>query len=128
MARKVRGYLVGQKDCEVVEFEDTNEEIYKVLGVSLIDVAVRKVGNYNYDIICDDEGLFKENPIPSVFSKNKEPMLFGDVLFVNSKNGEFTSLTDEQIEDLEKYLGVVKIDMPNEETIVSPCVIGAEYC
>lgn len=128
MANKVRGYLVGYKGCEVVEFEDSLDNIYKIIDVDLIDVAVRKVGNFEYDIICDDEGLLKENPIPSVFDEKKKPTLFGNVLFVNSEDGEFTSLTDEQIKDLESHFGTVMIDMPENKTVISPCVIGAEYC
>ena len=55
-------------------------------------------------IICDDEGLLKDS-LPSAVTAKDEVQLVGNLLLVNhDEEGNFTSLTDEQIEDLGKHL------------------------
>lgn len=105
--RLVKGFLVdvyGDRGCNELMFHDTLENIYKILDVETIDVAVRKIGNFTYDIICDDEGLLKDS-LPSAVTANDEVQLVGNLLLVNhDEEGNFTSLTDEQIKDLGKHL------------------------
>lgn len=126
MANKIKGLLVDitrSKAVKEVEFEDTLENIYEVLDVSLIDVAVMKVGNYYYDFVVDDEGLLKDSAIPSVFDSNKKTQLVGNVLIVNSnEEGDFTSLTDEQIADLKNHIGTIIV-----ENVIIPVIVGADY-
>lgn len=105
--RLVKGFLIdvyGDRGCNELVFHDTLENIYKILDVETIDVAVRKIGNFTYDIICDDEGLLKDS-LPSAVTDKDEVQLVGNLLLVNhDEEGNFTSLTDEQIEDLGKHL------------------------
>lgn len=105
--RLVKGFLIdvyGDRGCNELVFHDTLENIYKILDVETIDVAVRKIGNFTYDIICDDEGLLKDS-LPSAVTGKDEVQLVGNLLLVNhDEEGNFTSLTDEQIEDLGKHL------------------------
>lgn len=108
MADKIiRGFLIdvyGDRGCNELVFHDTLENIYKILDVETIDVAVRKIGNFTYDIICDDEGLLKDS-LPSAVTDKDEVQLVGNLLLVNhDEEGNFTSLTDEQIKDLGKHL------------------------
>lgn len=108
MADKIiRGFLIdvyGDRGCNELVFHDTLENIYKILDVETSDVAVRKIGNFTYDIICDDEGLLKDS-LPSAVTEKDEVQLVGNLLLVNhDEEGNFTSLTDEQIEDLGKHL------------------------
>ena len=55
MADKIiRGFLIdvyGDRGCKELVFLDTLEDIRKILDVETIDVAVRKIGNFTYDII-----------------------------------------------------------------------------
>lgn len=130
---KITGFLVDVENSKVgvVQFEDELEEIYKILGVELIDVAVRKVGKYEYDIIADDEGLLKDSPKPSAFDSKLDVQLVGNLLFVNhDAEGNFDSLTNEQIEDLKKYVFGYDSSIGTEDgdTVSRPCVVGMEYC
>lgn len=128
MANKIKGLLVDvtrKKAVKVVEFEDTLENIYKLLDVELIDVACRKVGNHIYDFIVDDEGLLKENAIPSALDSNGKPMLVGNLFVVNSDDyGNFASLTDEQIDDLLYHTVVISFIENGEKRKV---LAGVEY-
>ncbi len=126
MANKIKGLLVDvtrTMEIKEVEFEDTLENIYSLLDVDYIDVAVRKVGNHAYDFIVDDEGLLKGNAIPSVFDSEQKPQLVGNVLIVNSnEEGDFTSLTEEQIADLKNHVGSIIVDDG-----ITPVIVGADY-
>ena len=75
--RLVKGFLIdvyGDRGCNELVFHDTLENIYKILDVETIDVAVRKIGNFTYDIICDDEGLLKDS-LPSAVTGKDEVQL-----------------------------------------------------
>ena len=133
MANTITGVLVDVTRTgrvTKVVFEDNLENIYKLLDVDLIDVATRKIGDRVHDFIVDDEGLLKGGAIPSVLDTNKEPMLVGNVLIVNSnEEGEFTSLTDEDIENLEQHLGGITFYDENREEDRSAIVVAdVEYC
>ena len=126
MANKIKGLLVDvtrTREIKEVEFDDTLENIYKILDVDCIDVAVRKVGNHAYDFIVDDEGLLKGDAIPSIFDSEQKPQLVGNALIVNSnEEGDFTSLTEEQVADLKSHIGTIIVD----DGII-PVITGADY-
>ena len=65
----------------------------------------RKVGGKWFDIIVDDEGMLKENPIVSALDSDMQPALVGNLLFCNwdGETGEEISLSDDDIKHLEKY-------------------------
>jgi hypothetical protein len=125
----VKGFLIdvyGDRGCNELVFHDTLENIYKILDVETIDVAVRKIGNFTYDIICDDEGLLKDS-LPSAVTDKDEVQLVGNLLLVNhDEEGNFTSLTDEQIEDLGKHL-VMAMMAYRGDTRVYGLLKGVEY-
>ena len=105
----MKAYLldVENKVRKAVEIDDDNhlQEYYKYLNCSIVDITSRKVGGKWFDIIADDEGMLKENPIVSALDSNTQPALVGNLLFCNydSETGEEVSLTDDDIEHLEKY-------------------------
>jgi hypothetical protein len=127
--RLVKGFLIdvyGDRGCNELVFHDTLENIYKILDVETIDVAVRKIGNFTYDIIYDDEGLLKDS-LPSAVTDKDEVQLVGNLLLVNhDEEGNFTSLTDEQIEDLGKHL-VMAMMAYRGDTRVYGLLKGVEY-
>ena len=65
---KVKGDFIGY---EVKEIQSSLPSYYKEIGCNLIDV-VRDVniGKSVLDIIVDDEGLLKDNPIASAVCVN----------------------------------------------------------
>ena len=131
MDKIIRGFLVdvvGDKGADVTVFADNLSNIYKMLNVDLIDVTERRIGSFTYDIVCDDERLFKPDNLPSAFNEKQEVQLVGSLLLVNHDDeGNFASLTNEQIEDLKKHLCVAMCNYKDGKTKVYKVLMGVEY-
>ena len=75
-----------------------------MLDCDLIQVVERKIGDKVYDIICDEEGLLKPN-FESAICTNYTENLYGNILIVNHDDeGDFTSLDDDEIKDINKSI------------------------
>ena len=84
----------------IVECEGL-QDYYDALGCDLIDITRVKIRGKVFDVICDDEGLFKEDKrISAIESETGLPLLVGNLLFANHNGPETTSLTDEDIEKI----------------------------
>lgn len=101
---KIKGVLldIENDEAKVVEFEPTLENYYKMLHCDLIDIVSRTIG-YNrshkvFDIVCDDEGLFKEDAKISAIDNLGNPQLVGSLLIVGlaDSKGNETSLTEKE--------------------------------
>ncbi len=81
----------------IVNIPDELETFYALLGCTCIDITVRKIGKKTVDIICDDEGLFKEPQKISAINNKGEVQLVGSILIVGPANseGNMTSLSNE---------------------------------
>ena len=105
------GFLVDVKDPQmtrVVEIEDSLETYYNLLNCDCIDIVVRTIGRKEFDIVCDDEGLFKQFPRVSAVDKDCQPMLVGNLLFLHhNEEGEMTGLSEDDVEHLIKHLVIV---------------------
>lgn len=90
-------YLRG----EAATFEKVTpslENYYSMLNCDLIDIVRITFNGKDYDVICDDEALLKQPPyFFSVISKEGHPMIAGNILICNSKDGYETTLTPEDI-------------------------------
>ncbi len=86
------------KAPKVVDIEDNLNVFYKMLNCKTIDIVTRKIGNNYYDIICDDNGIFKDVPITSAIDNKNKSALVGNLLVVGLPNddGDLQGLTDEQ--------------------------------
>lgn len=129
MKNKITGWLIDLKNGKsgTVEFEDSLENLYQLCNCKTIDITVRKIGMFEYDITCDDEGLLTENPIPTAFDSQRNPMLYGNLLLTNHDDeGSLTSLKEEQIADLKKHLGTYVLD-DGESVTSTPCINDCEY-
>ena len=91
---------------EEKEIEDNLDTYYKLLNCRCIDIATRKIGNNWYDIICDDEGLLKQEIIPSaIYESNKEIALVGNLIIAkNDGYGNIIGLEEEEIEEIKKHI------------------------
>lgn len=122
---KIKGVLVDviNKRIETREVEDTLEEYYNLLNCDMIEIVSRHIGGKDYDIICDEEGLLKVNPIVSAFDSLNQPMLVGNLFIVNyGENGKEASLTEEDIDHILKFGHL--IETTNGQTNVA---IRVEY-
>lgn len=91
------------------------ETYYKMLDCSTIDIVRITFNGKDYDVICDDEALLKQPPHSfSVISKEGYPMIAGNILICNSKDGYETTLTPEDVVRL--VLSICWTEQNNETT------------
>ena len=87
-----------------IDEADTLNEYYHVLGCQRIDMVAIDVDGYSYDVVCDDEGLFREPMVPTLFISEKQ-VLCGDLAFVKiDEEGYTVGLEKEDIERLLRYI------------------------
>lgn len=107
---KIKGILIDVKNekVETIEIDKTLKEYYRILNCDTIDITERKIGDNTYDIICDDEGLFKSKPKISAITKQSQPALVGNLFIVKFDGREDeTSLDDEDIELIMKHIKTI---------------------
>ncbi len=87
-----------------IEEADTLNEYYHLIGCRCIDMVAIDVEGYSYDVICDDEGLFREPMVPTLYI-SEEQVLFGTLAFVKiDEEGYTVGLDKEDIERLLRYI------------------------
>ena len=93
---------------QVVETEGGLAEWYRLIKCDLIDIVSRKIGGRYFDIIVDDEGLYKGGAKVTALDTQQQPLLVGNLVICNhdGEGGE-TSLTDEDIELIKRQLVVL---------------------
>lgn len=91
----IKGILVTTAgEIKPAELDGSLDGYYEALECDIIDCTVRRIGNKEYDIICDDEGLCKENPKVTAVTTRLEPALVGNLFICNhDEEGNWTSLT-----------------------------------
>jgi len=103
----------------------TLDDYYRLLGCTTVDIVGRKIGGKWYDIICDDEGTFVENPKISAINEDGEPMLVGSLLItgpVDYRHGVSKDLKDDDIKNIFKSVTLVntrKHPMPYKVLVMS---------
>lgn len=91
---------------EIVE-ADGLQDYYKYIGTDVIDIVTRRIGGEHYEIICDDEGLFKEYPKISAIDDMGQPMLVGNLLIAGGVDNE-GNLEPVEIEDIEYVMQFIQ--------------------
>lgn len=96
---KIKAYLIDviNETHKAVEIENKLADYYCELQCTVIDIQERKIGKKVFDIICDDEGLFKQPAKISAIDNLGSPMFVGNLLVVKNKDGETTTLSDEDV-------------------------------
>lgn len=97
---KIAGVLLDtrKKTVSAVAIDDELETYYKLLGCSTIEIVPRKIGKYIVNIVCDEEGLLKSNPLTSAIDSMGNGMLVGSLFITGlaDEEGDLTGLTEEE--------------------------------
>lgn len=114
--------VINEK-VEVVEIEPKLDEYYRLIQTDVIDIVERKIGGKYFDIICDDEGVLKENPKISAISDMGEPMLVGNLIFSKVDGGGYTiGLTQDEIDHISEYVQKMYTrNYPNGYLMLTQC-------
>ncbi len=92
----------------ILDVDGTLEEYYRLLQCDTIDIVCRQIGGKYFNVICDDEGLFKSDNVVTGIDADGEPCLVGNLLFCNAgKDGYEKGLSDEDITRISKNLVVL---------------------
>lgn len=104
MAKKLLlGVLVDveKETVRVVEIPDELDEFYRILNCSCIDIVSRHIGRNShhwkkFNIVCDDEGLFKDPQKISAIDNLGRAQLVGNLFIVGGTDpeGNLTSLSE----------------------------------
>ena len=121
----MRAFLIDQRDrtAKEVDINPELDELYKVLDCDTIDIVVRKVDGVEFDIVCDDEGLFKQPAVPSACTTQGNPTLVGNLLFCHHNlDGELTECSEDDVIWLDDHLGMLFCNKH-----IYPIVTGLNY-
>ena len=89
---------------KVIDIEDNLKVFYELIGCQYVDIVRRKIGDKQYDVICDDEGLFKEHPIISAVDNTYKPMFVGNLIISKSNDeGELIDLSENDIKQILRH-------------------------
>ena len=101
--RIIRGFLINRKIDHFGDyvFNYTNyKDIYPLINCSCFTIVTRKFGGYYLDVICDDEGLLKNEQIPSIVTvEDGQPVeVIVNDLFIckHDDNGNMVSLNNDE--------------------------------
>lgn len=106
----IRGYLIDptRNFAGEVIIENSLDALYKSLHCDIVQVASRRIGIRNkhyYDIICDEQGTFVDDPFISAIDNLGNPMLVGAIFICNHDDeGYWTDLTDKQIVNIKNHV------------------------
>lgn len=126
--RMITGVLIKPDEgtAEKATIENSLDSLYAALDCDVINIAGRTICGHPYDIVCDENGLLRNDYYVSAVDEKKHPMLIGR-LFVchHDDEGELTSLTDHEIKHVLKQCRLaVRANTPNREYYRMLCHVG----
>jgi len=110
------------KTTKTVNVNDL-EDYYKLIGCRVIDIVSRKIGKKWYDIIVDDEGLLKEDPIISAIDDYGRVMLVGSLIICGlaDMEGELTDLSDNDVKYIKNRIQSMDSRLHEDLLILTQC-------
>ena len=96
---------VYNEKVEVIDIDDELDAFYEKLDCNCIDIVTRRIDGMEFDIMCDDEGLFHDPRKLSAINDMGEPMLVGTLMFFHHDDeGDLVGLTDEAVEFIQDHI------------------------
>lgn len=88
------------------------KEYYALIGCRLIEMPTRQIGanrgrfhGRRYTIICDEEGLFADQPKISAINNLGEPQLVGNLFIIKTtEDGDAVSLDKDDIKYIQRFV------------------------
>lgn len=127
MIRNLLGVLVDveNEEAKAIEIGGTLDGFYKALNCDTIDIVVRKIGRKHFNIVCDDEGFFKDEPKISAIDNMGDVMFVGNLFIVSGQvdsEGNLVSLTNEETEYIMKRVQKMYTrNFPNGYPMLTQC-------
>ncbi len=126
----MRSYLIdtingthGYVDCP-----DSLQAFYDTIGCDCIDIALRAVDGREFDIVCDDEALCQDDPIPSACDGSGKVMLYGSLLlFHHDDDGNLTEISEDDVDHIMANVRKAFMRDGNKSKEIS-VLCNVEYC
>lgn len=111
-----------EKQTKVVNPESL-EDYYKLIDCKCIDIVTRKIGRKYYDIICDDEGTFRDDPLISAIDDFGRVMLVGNLIIcgVANSEGELTDLDVNDVRYIKKRIQTLDTKLHSDLLMLTNC-------
>ena len=122
----IRGYLLNPYTgtAEETEIPNTLDSLSKTLNVQWIDIIHRRIGGKVFCIVCDDEGLLRDDPKPSAVDSSGAPILAGPLFITNEGYEDLADLTDLDVKLLDSFVvKAVSINFPSP----FPVMFGVDF-
>lgn len=108
------------------------KDFYEHLECDCFDIAHLNIGGKYFDCFVDDNGLFRDNPVPCAIDSQANTLLVGNVIFANHNSaGETTDLSDADIDLIKKNIvNLVMVDIVDEagtEKVTRVMAVLASY-
>jgi len=123
----ITGFFIDPENnvAEERTIPKTLDAYYELLRCDCIDIVSRVIGGEVYDIICDDEALLKENPVPSAVDTMGGVALCNPIFVVNYDGGDdVCSLHPEDIAALRTHIRTRALVGADFKTITFTCIHG----
>lgn len=102
---------------------------YKTIDCRCIDIVTREIGGKSYSVVCDDEGLFVEQPVVTgyfgsptcIFSE----AFYGNILIcgLSDENGNLTGLSDEELVELKKHIVFGRLVRTHQKSLLCQLMV-----
>lgn len=95
-----------------LEIEDKLEVFYEHIKCTAIDIVYRSFEGRILNVVCDDEGLLKNDPMVSAITPKGEVVLVGNLIITGATDddGNLTSLSVKDLFAIRKSLVWIKYD------------------
>lgn len=103
----MRGLLIDVINNEVKEVSITEyTDYYQLIQCETFDIVDRGIGDQRFNLVCDDEGLLKPDPVISVLDQADLRMLVGNIVVTGPVdiNGDLESLSDQDIQLIKSFI------------------------
>ena len=113
------------KEVKQVNPEDL-KDYYELIGCRVVDIVTRKIGRKFYEIICDDEGTFVDDPLISAIDDLGRVMLVGNLIICGKVNseGDLTDLSSNDIRYIKQRVQKLNTRMHSDLLMLTNC----NYC
>ena len=105
MDKTLNAVFVSPEGIKNISVPDCLDSFYQTLGCDLIEIISRNINGKPYEIICDEEGRFKDGNAPSILTFHGGEIvedIVGKILIVGTADdeGELTSLSEDDVKGI----------------------------
>lgn len=108
----------------VKDITPTLDSYYEIIGCECIDIVTRDIGGKIFDIVCDDDGLFRDDATITAVDSSYHAMLVGNLIICHhDAEGHLTGLDEDDV----RHIGMHLMTAIDDNPVVVRHVLKLEY-